>query len=173
VPHRYDVGGVVLGIADAASLIAALARIRASVQALRPGARIEGFELQEELTDCVEAAAGFIAAPPFGALVMVGTGGVLVELEADRAVELAPFASAQGRDMIGRTRLARRLGGYRGLLPPTPLSGLSDLLARLSALAADLGGADLGGIVACDLNPVLIRKGSGEVRVVDALMMAG
>jgi acetyltransferase len=168
VPHRSELGGVVLGIENAAALCAALTRMRESVLAARPAARIDGFELQEQLTSCVEAAAGFIAAPPFGALVMVGGGGVLTELEVDRAVELASFPSARAREMIASTKLGRRLSGYRGLLPPTDLAGLSDLLARLSIVAAELGG-----IAECDLNPVLVHTGSGDARVVDTLMVAG
>ena len=168
VPHRSELGGVALGIADAPALQAAMERIRHSVLAARPGARITGFELQEELIDCVEAAAGFIAAPPFGALTMVGTGGVLVELEGDRVVELSPFSRERAAAMIRRTRLGARLGGYRKLMPETDPTGLADLVARLSELAAGL----CGQIAECDLNPVLIRKGSGEVRVVDALMVA-
>ncbi|HEX5326349.1 MAG TPA: acetate--CoA ligase family protein [Acetobacteraceae bacterium] len=168
VPHRSELGGVALGIADAGALRTALEQMRRSVLAARPAARIEGFELQEELTDCVEAAAGFIAAPPFGALTMVGTGGVLVELEADRAVGLSPVPRARALEMIGRTRLGRRMAGFRKLMPPTDTAGLADLLVRLSTLAAALTGS----VAECDLNPVLIRKGSGEVRVADVLMVA-
>ena len=168
VPHRSELGGVTLGIADATVLRSALERMRRSVVAAIPDARIEGFELQEEMVDCVEAAAGFIAARPFGALTMIGTGGVLVELEADRAVGLSPLSHARATAMIGRTRLGRRIAGYRKLMPPTDSSGLANLLVRLSRLAA----AMCGMVAACDLNPVLIRKGSGEVRVADVLMVA-
>lgn len=157
-----------LGIPDAAALKSVLGRMRASVLQAKPDARIEGFELQEELTDCVEVAAGFIAAAPFGALVMVGTGGVLVELAADRAVALAPVTPERARTVIAGTKLGRRLAGYRALMAPTEIGPLAELVARLSALAADLPG-----IAACDLNPVLVRKGSGEARVVDALLVAG
>ena len=167
VPHRSELGGVALGIANATALRAALERMRRGVLAARPAARIEGFELQEQLIDCVEAAAGFIAAPPFGALTMVGTGGVLVEIEVDRAFGLSPLPQARALDMIGRTRLGRRMSGYRKVMPPTDASGLADLLVRLSGLAAAL----CGSIAECDLNPVLICKGSGEVRVADALMV--
>ncbi len=168
VPHRTEVGGVVLDVADAASLVAAMAQIRDGVLRACPGARIAGFELQEQLTGWVEAAAGFIAAPPFGALMMVGSGGVLVELEADRAVELCPIWDEQAGAMIRGTRLGTRLGGYRGLIAQTDPAKLADLLVRLGALAAALSGQ----IAACDLNPVLIRVGSGEVRVADVLMVA-
>jgi len=167
IAHRSDVGGVERGIGSAEALRVALDRMTRAVGAAVPHARIDGFELQEELIDHVEAMAGFIAAPPFGALVTVGTGGTLVELEADRAIGLAPLSLEQAADMIGRTRLGARLRGYRNLIPRTELAEFAGLVSRLSELAADL----CDRIGECDLNPVLIRKGSGETRVVDALMV--
>lgn len=168
VPHRSDVGGVEIGIADADALRVSLDRMRSRVLQAVPNARIDGFELQEEMTDCLEAAIGFIAAPPFGALCMIGSGGVLVELEADRAVALSPISPRQATALIGRTRLGRRLSGYRRLLPPTGTAPLGEILGNVARMAGDLCGV----IEACDLNPVLIRKGSGEARVADVLMVS-
>lgn len=169
VPHRSEVGGVALGIADASALRIELEQMRQRVLQVRPGARIDGFELQEEMSGCLEAAIGFIAAPPFGSLCMIGTGGVLVELESDRAVGLGPVTAAHAKSLIGRTRLGRRLVGYRAIMAPTSQAPLADLLVRLSRLAVDLSGS----IEACDLNPVLIRPGTGEARVADVLMIGG
>jgi acetyltransferase len=70
--------------------------------------------------------------------------------------------------MIDRTRLGALLHGYRNLIPRTDTAELVNLVCKLSNLAADF--CDV--LVECDLNPVLIRKGSGEVRVVDALFVA-
>jgi acetyltransferase len=69
--------------------------------------------------------------------------------------------------MIDSTRLGRLLASYRNLMPKTDTKGLAELVANISMLAQDLG--DL--IAACDLNPVLVRKGSGDIRLVDALML--
>lgn len=165
IAHRSDVGGVVLDVNDETALRAALRRIATQVAAARPGASIEGFEMQEQLVDAVEAMAGFMSAPPFGPLVVVGSGGTLVEILADRAVKLAPLSVEEATRMVARTKLARMLGGYRKLLPPTDIGPLAELTARLSQLASDLDGV----LTACDLNPVLLRKGSGEPRIVDAL----
>ena len=167
IAHRSDVGGVVRGVHDAAALREAIARIQRNVQAAAPKARIDGFELQQELVDHVEALVGFIAAPPFGALMTVGTGGTMVELNADRAVRLAPVSPAEATAMILETRLGKLLGGYRNLIPRTDLGPLARLLANLSELACDLSQR----IVECDLNPVLVRKGSGNATVVDCLMI--
>ncbi|MGO4736744.1 acetate--CoA ligase family protein [Bosea sp. 2KB_26] len=167
VQHRSNVGGVVLGIRDEDGLRRAITAIAENVGRALPAATIDGYELQEQLVDGVEAMAGFTAAPPFGQMVVLGSGGTLVELVADRAVALAPFNHEQAGTMLRRTKLDRILGGYRNLMPRTDTSQLVDLAVRLSQLASDF--EDL--LAACDLNPVLIRKGAGDVRVVDALFV--
>ena len=168
VPHRSDVGAVQLGIKDEAGLRAAVALIEKNVREKVPGATIDGYEMQEELLDCVQAMVGYQAAPPYGALTIVGTGGVLVELEADKALSLSPVTAVEAGGLLAATRLGKVLAGYRNLMPRTDTRPLARLVADLSELAADF--ADL--IPECDLNPVLVRKGSGDVRVVDALFVA-
>jgi len=116
----------------------------------------------------VQAMVGYQAAPPYGALVIVGSGGVLVELEADKALSLSPVTAAEAGAMVAATRLGKTLDGYRNLIAHTDTAPLAGLVSHLSALAADF--SDL--VPECDLNPVLIRKGSGDVRVVDALFVA-
>jgi acetyltransferase len=111
--------------------------------------------MQEELVDCVQAMVGYQAAPPYGALTIVGTGGVLVELEADKALSLSPVTPTEAGAMLATTRLGKTLDGYRNLIPHTDTAPLADLVANLSALAADF--CDL--VPECDLNPVLIQKG--------------
>jgi len=169
VPHRSDVGAVQLSINDEAALRAAVALIEKNVREKVPGAVIEGYELQEELIDCLQAMVGYQAAPPYGALTIVGSGGVLVELEADKAVSLSPVTAKEAGVLIAGTRLGKTLGGYRNLIPLTDTGPLAELVANLSELAADF--CDL--VTECDLNPVMTRKGSGDVRVVDALFVAG
>lgn len=165
--HRSDVGGVERGIRDPVELRAAIERMSQNVWSAAPHARIAGFELQQELIDHVEAMAGFIAAPPFGALTVVGSGGTLVELDNDRVVELGRFSQEHGGRMIERTRLGARLAGHRNLMPKTELAALAGIVSRLSELAADF--ADCIG--ECDLNPILVRKRFGEAHVVDVLML--
>lgn len=168
IAHRSDIGGVKLGVADQEALRGAIAAIRANVAAAAPHAVIEGFEIQEEMTGCVEALAGFTAAPPFGPLTVVGSGGTLAELEADRAPTLGVVTPERAMAMIAGTKLGKVLGGYRNLVPRTPLDGLASLVANLTRLGTDL--ADV--VAECDLNPVLVRPGSGEAKAVDVLMVA-
>lgn len=169
IAHRSELGGVVLGVRDMAGLSAAIARIAGSVAKAAPGAAIDGYELQREVRGDLEAVAGFVASPPFGVKVMVGTGGTLVELTDDLAMGLAPLTVAETQAMIASTKLGRRMDGYRNLLARTDPRPLAELVANLSQMARELGDR----IVACDLNPVMIRAGSGEVAVVDVLITVG
>lgn len=131
VQHRSDIGGVMLGIRDAGAMREAVRTIGQNVRKANPGARIEGYELQEQLIDGVEAMAGFTAAPPFGPLIVLGSGGTLVELIADRAVALAPLEPAEAQAMLHRTKLDRILAGYRNLMPPTNTDALAALAVKL------------------------------------------
>jgi acyl-CoA synthetase (NDP forming) len=167
INHRSDIGGVVLGVRDASALRDALATITRNVAQHAPQAVIDGFELQEQIAGDAEALIGFAQTPPLGTLMVVGTGGTMVELMNDRALQLAPFSPDQAADLIRATRMGKLLDGYRNLMPRTDIAPLAALLSGLSDLASDLG--DL--VTACDLNPVLVKKTSGELRVVDALMI--
>ncbi len=167
IAHRSDVGGVVLDVADAHELDKAIQQIRNSVSRHVPGARIEGFEIQPMVGHGVEALLGFAADPVFAAIVTMGAGGTLVELEKDVRSAPAPIAPTRAAGMLADTRMGRRLGGYRNLLPETPLDRLAETASRLGWLASDF--SDL--LAAADLNPVLVEAGTGRVVVVDALMV--
>lgn len=168
VPHRSDVGGVITGVVGDDALIRALGTIRDRVARARPDVAIEGYELQPLIENAIEAMVGFKTEAALGATVTVGWGGVLVELLGQRAIELAPVDRAQAVRMIRATALGPLLDGYRGLVPPTPVEGLAQVIEDLSRLAAEWAGP----VAAVDLNPVMVRHGSGEAIVVDALVIA-
>jgi acetate---CoA ligase (ADP-forming) len=169
VPHRADVGGVVIGIQDLDGLIRAIGEIRQSVLAAKPSAVIEGFELQSQIDGAVEVLLGYKTDQPFGSLVAVGTGGSLTELIRDIRTELAPLSRTQAEGMVAETNVGKLLAGYRGLVDVTDTGPLVEVVQRLSMLAADLG--DL--IVEVDLNPAFVLSPSGRVVVVDGLLVAG
>jgi acyl-CoA synthetase (NDP forming) len=168
VPHRADVGGVIVGIHDDAGLRAAVTQIAAQVGAAVPGLRTEGFELQPQLPGGTEVLLGFTSEPPFGPMVVVGTGGSLAELISDRAADLAPLSQAEATEMIANTRIGRLLSGYRGLTSPTDIAPLARVVRQVSDLAADLQDV----LSAADFNPAFVSSPSGEVRIVDALFIA-
>jgi hypothetical protein len=109
-----------------------------------------------------ELALGIARDPELGPLVVVGAGGTLVELLADRAVAFPPVTAGLARELLAGLRVRALLEGVRGAAA-ADLDAVIDAVAALSALAAELG--DL--IEALDVNP-LICGPSGAIAV-DAL----
>ena len=98
-----------------------------------------------------------------GAVVVVGSGGVLVELMKDSVAALAPVSADAARAMLARLKGYALLQGFRGA-PPANLAALADAIARVSEFAADFAGE----IEELDVNPVLCSE--TRVLAVDALI---
>jgi succinyl-CoA synthetase beta subunit len=151
ITHKSDAGGVILGVRGPAELAAAYADLAA-----RLGPQVL---VCENVPAGTELALGLARDPALGPLIVVGAGGVLVELLADRAVALPPVDEDTARQMISELRLARLLAGVRGA-PPADLDAVVRSVTGLSQLAVDLGGE----LEALDVNP-LICGPSGAIAV--------
>ncbi len=163
ITHKTEVGGVMLGVPDAAAVAAGYDRILANAADHQPGARLTGVLVQPMAPVGVEMLVGARVDAQFGPLVVVGIGGVLVELLQDSALALAPVAPDEALAMIDSLRGARLLDGFRGARP-VDRRMLAELVSRVSAFVADHH--DL--IVELDLNPVVCHP-DGSVAV-DALI---
>src|SRR6266511_1587142 len=109
--HKTEVGGVALDLHDRDAVEAAADAL--STRAAQASARIEGFLVQEMVVG-IEAIVGARDDPLYGSLLLVGSGGVLVELVEDAALRLLPVAAEEVGAMIDGLKLARRLAGFRG-----------------------------------------------------------
>jgi acyl-CoA synthetase (NDP forming) len=154
--HRTEVGGVRLGVPDAAAVRRACAELAA-------GAGAHRFVVQEQVARGVELIAGVRRDEVFGPVIAVGTGGVLAEVIRDVSVRLAPLSAGEAREMLREGARARLLAGPRGL-PACDDGPLVSLLFALSELAC----AEPR-IAEVDLNPV-IAAGARAVAV-DALVI--
>jgi acyl-CoA synthetase (NDP forming) len=154
IAHKSDVGGVLLGLAGPAALAAAYQDL-----AERLGRRVL---VGQTIPAGPELSLGLARDHELGPLLVVGAGGVLVELLADRAVALPPVGPEQARQLIGQLRVAALLAGARGQ-PAADLDAVVAAVTALSQLAAELGDA----LEALDINP-LICGPHGAVAV-DAL----
>ncbi len=157
VQHKSDVGGVKLGLDGAHALAAAYDDLAA-----RLGRRVL---VAPMAAAGVELALGVTHDPQFGPLVMVGAGGILVELMDDARFALPPFDAAEARRLIEGLRLRRLLDGVRGA-PPADIDAVAETVARFSVLAATLGGR----LAEVDVNPLI--AGPGGCLAVDALVVA-
>jgi len=165
LPHKSDVGGVALGLPDRAAVAAACKRIDADVRARAPGAAIEGFLIQRQARGALELALGVKMDPVFGPVVLVGSGGVLIEVLRDFRLLLPPIDAATAEEALRGLRIGALWDGVRGGAP-LDLPAAMELLQRLGEAARSLAGY----VTEIDLNPVLVgRRGEG-VTVLDALV---
>jgi acetate---CoA ligase (ADP-forming) len=152
--HKSDVRGVLTGLADAVQLAAGYADLAGR---LGPSALV-----CEQVPAGVELALGVVTDPQLGPLIVIGAGGVLVELLADRVVALPPVSERVAADLLSNLRVSGLLAGARGAAP-VDLPAVCRAICGLSDLAIELGDE----LVALDINP-LICGPSGAVAV-DAL----
>ena len=125
-----------------------------------PDARREGMLIQSMVTgDVVETIAGVNRDPAFGSAVVVGLGGIFVELLRDVSLELAPLSPARAKAMINRLQAAKLLQGFRGK-QPADIAALEETLALGERL------------VSLDLNPLMVLPEGQGVRIVDIVMQA-
>lgn len=139
--HKSDVGGVRLGLANAGAVSVAAGELLS----LAPGARVQ---VQRQAAG-VEVVVGGIRDPQFGPAVLVGLGGVLVEVLDDVALAPAPLSVDEAADLLARLRGFALLRGVRGR-EPVDLAALARLVARVGDLL--VAAPDIAEL---DLNPVL------------------
>ena len=151
ITHKSDAGGVRLNLHGPEEVEAAAASILQAVAHHAPGARIEGFSVEPMIVrpGATELIVGLIDDGVFGPVVLFGQGGTAVEILSDRALGLPPLNTVLARDVIGRTRVARLLAGYRDV-PAADMAAIERVLIRLADLAVDLPE-----IAELDINPLL------------------
>ena len=135
VPHKSDVGGVVLNVAETA-VAAAFTQMMAEVQTAVPHARLDGVTIQPMVPDGQELIVGVVRDPQFGPLLMFGSGGVEVEGLNDVAFALAPLTRQEAASLLQRTWAGRKLAGYRNVAAGDE-TAVRDIILRLGQLAAD------------------------------------
>jgi acyl-CoA synthetase (NDP forming) len=143
VHHKSDVGGVRLHLGDSSEVR------DAANELLGLGDRLV---VQPMGPDGVEVAVGGVVDPQFGPVVIVASGGTLVEVRGDRVLATAPVDVTEARRMIERLSLAPILSGHRGSVP-LDIGGLAEVVSLVSVLVAELSEV----ISSLDVNPVIVH----------------
>jgi acyl-CoA synthetase (NDP forming) len=159
--HKTEVGGVLLGLVSAAEVEEGWNHLHGLVDPSTGQSIVPSGILVQEMVQGVEAIVGVRTDPLYGPLIVVGSGGVLVELVGDVATRLLPIGRGDARAMIAELKLSRLLGPFRG-------RGAADLEALVS-LVVGLGrffAAHRGHLAEMEINPVIVRaKGQGAAAV--------
>ncbi len=166
--HKSDAGAVKLDLRDEAAVREAWQAIAAAVRG-KHGTALDGCLVQEMARGGAELIVGIRRDPQFGPIVLVGSGGILVELLRDVELAPAPVTRTQAAALLKRLRSAPILAGLRGQ-PPLDLEAAADVVERMSWLAADLGAR----LTDAEINPLLVRaRGQGALAVDVRATIAG
>jgi succinyl-CoA synthetase beta subunit len=158
--HKSDAGGVQIGLQNATDVeqaIAAMAQLP-----LIKAARVDGYLIEEMAPAGQEIVVGAVRDPDFGPLVMVGLGGIFVEVLADVAFRICPITRLDAAEMLAELKGAAVLKGARGR-PPVAQEAIVEVLLKI-------GGADgllmqhAGDFKEVDINPLIVSA-SGAVAV--------
>jgi len=150
ITHKSDVGGVVLDI-DSPELAREAARqMMERIVEIRPDAEIAGFTVQPmaRRPGAHELIVGATTDAIFGPTLLFGEGGTAVEVIADKAVAMPPLNAKLARELVERTRVARRLSGYRDR-PAVDLAAIYRTLMQVSQLICDIPE-----VIELDINPL-------------------
>jgi acyl-CoA synthetase (NDP forming) len=166
ITHKTEAGGIALGIVGEAAVREAYQRVLGSAKRAYPEAAIRGVLVQAMAPPGREIILGITRDAVFGPMLMVGLGGIHVEVLRDIAFAPVPIEADQALALLDQLKGAALLGAVRGA-PPADRAALAELIVRLSRFAADH--AEL--IEEVDLNPVIVHPQGQGVTVVDALIV--
>jgi 4-hydroxybutyrate---CoA ligase (ADP-forming) len=159
--HKSDAGGVKVGLKNEKEIRSAFREIMDNAKAYKAEASIKGVLIQEMITSAKEVILGAKQDPLFGPLVMVGLGGIYVEVLKDVVFRLAPIDEQEAEKMVNSIKAIKLLKGVRGEAP-SDLTSVVDSLLRLSQLITDFPE-----IEEFDINPLLVLESGKGVRVAD------
>ncbi len=157
VSHKSDVQGVVLDVNNATQVRDRYHEMLEAVARAQPGARINGITIQPmaghpQRRRGREVYVGLTTDEAFGPVITFGAGGTMIELIADRAMELPPLNQFLARRLIERSRAHEMLGPWRGA-PAADEAALEHLLLRVSDMVCALPQ-----LREMDINPVIVDE---------------
>lgn len=158
--HKSDAGGVKINLRSAAEVKAAIEGMLAAPK-IR-GARIDGFLVEEMAPAGHELVIGGLRDPQFGPLVMVGLGGIFVEIFKDVSFRLCPIGRIDAEEMLDELKAAAILKGARGGKPASR-EAIIDVLLKvggenglLMQHAAEISEADINPLIVSDTAAVAV-----------------
>jgi acyl-CoA synthetase (NDP forming) len=166
--HKTDAGALRLGVSGPGEVRRAFAAVIESARRQHPEAEIRGVLVQEMVTGGTEIIVGLHQDGQFGPVVMVGLGGIFVEVLEDVAFRAVPLTRGDAVDMLGSLRGARVLEGARRR-PAADVDALVDALLAVSRLGADAGPS----VVEAEVNPLLVLPRGQGVVALDAAVVLG
>ena len=162
--HKSDVGGVMLNIKSLEQAEEAYDKILANAVQHAPNAKINGILMQKMLKAGTEMIIGLNSDPQFGPMLLVGMGGVFVEVFKDAALYPVPLNHDEALHMLQSLKSFKLLNGYRGN-PPADIEALIDMMVKIS----DFAYRKKDTLKELDMNPLFVYPKGEGVAIADAL----
>ncbi|MFH2103992.1 MAG: acetate--CoA ligase family protein [Chloroflexota bacterium] len=165
ISHKSDVGGVQLNLRNGPAVATAYEDMMARIHEAYPKAKIDGVLVQPMITGGRELILGGRQDPQFGPVVLIGLGGIFVEIFEEVVVRVAPISRRVALEMVDNLRGVQILKGARGH-KPADIDALVDALLRLSQLLVDFPE-----IKEIDINPLRVFPANDGCSALDARMI--
>lgn len=163
--HKTEVGGVILNLNSKEEVLDGYRQITSNVNAKAPQAQIDGVLVSEMVPPGRELILGIKNDATFGNVLVVGMGGIFVEVLRDFVSAVPPITRYEGEAIIKRLKGYSILKSFRNF-GPADLESIVDVLLRLSQMAIDLEGI----IEELEINPLIVGEQGQGVKAVDALV---
>jgi 4-hydroxybutyryl-CoA synthetase (ADP-forming) len=159
--HKSDAGGVKINLTNDSEIKTAFKTIITNAKKYNKNAEIKGVLIVEMVKGGKEMIIGSKLESGFGPVIMLGMGGIYVEVLKDVTFKLAPITNKEADDMIASIKTQKLLQGVRGE-KPSDIAKLSECIQRLSQLVTDFKE-----IKELDMNPVLVMEKGNGCRILD------
>jgi acyl-CoA synthetase (NDP forming) len=166
LPHKTEAGVIRLNMRNADEVRAGYAAVMANADKVSPPPRINGVLVQPMVPQGIEMVVGARNDPLFGPLVVVGLGGILVEVLKDTALSPAPVTPFEAEGLLRQLKGVKLLEGFRGM-PAVDIKRLAEVISDVSRFAAD----HRDSVAELDVNPLICA--GDRITAVDALIVVG
>jgi acetyltransferase len=160
VLHKTEIGAVMVDLRSDAEARKAFRELRARVGEIKKGEKFS-VVVQQMVSGSAETVIGMTTIPSFGPLIMIGLGGIYVEVMKDVAFRISPLTEQAARDMIKSLKSYCLLTGFRGA-PPVDLGIIEETLLRVSQLVRDFDC-----FLEIDINPFIVSQNRNQCKAVD------
>jgi acyl-CoA synthetase (NDP forming) len=164
LPHKTEAGVIRLNLRNADEVRAGYAAVMANADKVSPPPRINGVLVQPMVPHGIEMVVGARNDPLFGPLIVVGLGGILVEVLQDTALSPAPVTAFEAEGLLRQLKGAKLLAGFRGM-PAVDIGRLAQVISDVSRFAADHRDT----VAELDVNPLICA--GDRITAVDALIV--
>jgi hypothetical protein len=164
LPHKTEAGVIRLNMRTADEVREGYAAVMANAAKVAPPPRINGVLVQPMVPQGIEMVVGARNDPLFGPLIVVGLGGILVEVLKDTALSPAPVTPSEAEALLRQLKGVKLLEGFRGM-PAVDVKRLAQVISDVSRFAADHPGS----VAELDVNPLICA--GDRITAVDALIV--